>query len=945
MDLVTPIIHVVSHVMDCSTKHLNYLCALQENLSKLEDKMAQLIELKSDVNNKVIIEEEGLKKRTNQVDGWMKRVEDSRPEVEQIIREGAQHLEKRCLNGCCPKNCWSNYKLCKKVVKKLLLVEELKRDGVFEIVAENPPCPPVQELPENFTVGLDSEFENALSLLRKDDIQVLGLYGVGGVGKTTLLKKINNGFQKRNNDFDVVIWVLISSEVKIETVQEAIRVRLGLNSWSDSDPLSSRASHIHTALKKKKFLILLDDVWEELDLLSIGIPLPSVENKSKIVLSTRSLDVCGAMGANKAIEVKSLNKEQSWVLFQKKVGQQTLDADPQIPKLAETVAEKCHGLPLVLITIGASMASKTNPREWKRAILELNKSAAKFPGMTGRVLHLLKFSYDKLPSSTDRVCFLFCALYPEDYSISKDDLIYKWIGVGYIGGFEDFEEALNIGHGIIGTLKRTCLLEKGDNDNKVKMHDVIRELALWIIGRDEGKVIVKSGYNLKKFPIIDLHPTVVQTISLMHTGITHLEKLPSCPNLSTFFAPNNEDLNHIIDDFFLSMPNLKFLDLSFSKITKLPTSICELFELEFLNLSFTNITNLPFEMRNLTKLKVLNLFERKFAIPRGMMMNFSNLESLELDVLGSDDSSEEMHVDIDDFKYLNKLKCLVISISVFKDLERLLSNPRLCNCLKYLGIQNCKEITLPTLSASSSSHLSLGRLQKLQFLRIHECSEIKEWKFDCITNVDEPEIGLFESLEKMFLDNLPKLIISWDARNLHCAHFRKLHFLHLYGCHAMVNLTWLLLIPNLQTLRIFDCSSLQEIISSSEESGGGGYPCDENTTFSNLKRLELFNLPNLQSICSHTSALSFPYLETIDVTYCPKLRRLPLDSNSAKNTLKMIKGEADWWDGLEWDNETTKTQFANSVYVLFYANSFCNKHGKMFSYVEAMHSILVHLDT
>ncbi|PIA30476.1 hypothetical protein AQUCO_05500029v1 [Aquilegia coerulea] len=912
-DFVSSIIDIVSRVMECSTKHLNYIRALEENLDQLKEEMTQLNELYNDVKNKVIVEEARLKKCTDQVDGWMKRVEDSRPEVDRTILEGTQQLERRCLNGCCPKNCWSSYKLGKKVVKKLLLVEKLKRDGVFEIVAENPPCPPVQELPENFTVGLDSEFENALSLLRKDDIQVLGLYGVGGVGKTTLLKKINNGFQKRNNDFDVVIWVLISSEVNMGAVQEAIRVRLGLNSWSDSVPSSSRASDIHTALKKKKFLILLDDVWEELDLQSIGIPLPSVENKSKIVLSTRPLDVCGAMGANKTIEVKSLNKEQSWVLFQKKVGQQTLDADPHIPKLAETVAEKCHGLPLVLITIGASMASKTNPREWKRAISELNKSMAKFPSIEKRVFHLLKFSYDKLPSATDQVCFLFCALYPEDYSISKEDLINKWIGMGYIGDFEDFEEAVNIGHGIIGTLKRTCLLENGDNDKSVKMHDVIRELALWIAGRDEGKVIVKLGYNLKKFPIIDLHPTVVETISLRNTGIIHLEKLPSCPNLSTFFfAPYNNDLNHINDDFFLSMPNLKFLDLSHSKITKLPTSICELFELEFLNLSFTNITNLPFEMRNLTKLKYLCLVGIEVSIPRGMMMNFSNLEILDLDVLKSDDSSEEFF-EFEEFRCLNKLKSLRISISIFKDLERLLNNPHLCSCLMSLGIRDCKEICLPTLSASSSSHLSLGRLQKLQFLHIRNCSEIKEWKFDCITNVDEPEIGLFESLEKMFLINLPKLIISWDARNLHCAHFRKLHWVNLDGCHAIVNLTWLLLIPNLETLWIMSCSSLQEIISSSEESGGGGYPCDENTTFSNLKRLELFNLPNLQSICSHTSALPFPSLEIIVVTRCPKLRRLPLDSNRAKNTLKMIKGEADWWNGLQWDNETTKTQFASLV--------------------------------
>ncbi|KAF5208396.1 hypothetical protein FRX31_002017, partial [Thalictrum thalictroides] len=75
MELVSPITEVVTRVVNCSTKHLNYLRALDTNLDKLEQEMAQLNERKSDVNNMVIVEEARLKKRTNQVNGWMQRVE------------------------------------------------------------------------------------------------------------------------------------------------------------------------------------------------------------------------------------------------------------------------------------------------------------------------------------------------------------------------------------------------------------------------------------------------------------------------------------------------------------------------------------------------------------------------------------------------------------------------------------------------------------------------------------------------------------------------------------------------------------------------------------------------------------------------------------------------------------------------------------------------------
>ncbi|KAF5187666.1 Disease resistance protein summ2 [Thalictrum thalictroides] len=688
----------------------------------------------------------------------------------------------------------------------------------------------------------------------------------------------------------------------METVQEAIRERLGLMPRPENVSSISRTSDIFNALKMKKFLILLDDVWKEIDLVSIGIPLPSVKNMSKIVLTTRSSDVCHAMEANNTIEVKCLNQEQSWVLFQKKVGRQTLNADPEIPMLAKEVARKCHGLPIVLITVGASMASKTNPREWKSAISDLNKSIAKFPDME-RVFHLLKFSYDKLPSLTHQVCFLFCALFPEDYSIPIVPLLRSWIGAGYIGSFEDYEEALNKVHNIIGTLQRTCLLEKWrDTDDWVKMHDVIREFALWIAcecGQEEGKVFMKSGNALTEIPWTHLHPTVVQKISLMRTNISHLENLPTCPNLSIFFAPENQRLNHIIDNFFLSTPALKFLDLSGSGITKVPTSICELFELEYLLLSNTEITSLPYEMRNLTKLKVLSFAPTKLLriIPRGVMMNLFNLELLGFQSpISSGDFDEEMHENIiNELQCLKQLKYLDITISDFKDLEKFVSDPCLCNCTRVLRVRGCKKITL---------RLSVGHFKQLRNLVIRNCSKLQELFFDWITNNDEKEVRLFENLEKMWLRNLPKLVISWDVRNLQYEHFRKLHLVHFEECDAMVHITWLLLIPNLQSLWIVNCGGLKEILSSSEEFG---VAYNENS-FSNLKTMTLLGLPNLQSICS-MNALPFPSLETILVRRCPKLRRLPLDSNSAKNTLKKIKGEEEWWEGLEWENESIKARF------------------------------------
>ncbi|PIA29040.1 hypothetical protein AQUCO_06300008v1 [Aquilegia coerulea] len=808
MDLVSPIIDIVSRVMDCSTRHVNYLHGLEEKLNQLKEKMDQLNEIKSDVNNKVIAAEEQLMVRTNEVNGWMQRVEARGHKVEEILLEGTQHLER-------------SYKLGKTVVKSLILVEELKRNGVFEAFAESPPVPLTQELPVTPTVGLDSIFERAWNFLGENSVRIMGLYGMGGVGKTTLLKKINND----SSNFDIVMWVVISKEVNMARVQKEIGKKLGL-SLPD-------ANNIYNVLKKKKFLLLLDDVWQRIDLLSIGVPSFSSQNKSKILFTTRSEAVCGRMEADTIIRVECLNWEAAWTLFQEKVGYIALNSDSDIPKLAEIVADECRGLPLALVTIGRSMASKKTRQQWEHAISVLRNSAAEFPGMGDDVLPLLKFSYDSLPNDTVRLCFLFCSLYPEDYSIKILKLIEQWVGEGYIGGYDNFKEALNTGRDIIGILKGVCLLEEGDaphfqldldyfSDGFVKMHDVVRDLALWIAsecGREKEKYFVKAGFGLIEAPKTGKWPTMAKNISLFGNDIIQLENISKCPNVSTLLVSHNERLNLIHNDFFLAMPALRFLDLSDTSIQSLPASIFELFDLEFLDLSYTKIRSLPYEMRNFTKLKYLSLrWSSHCKIPRGIIMNLSNLEFLKIDVYKQ--WNPEGSFEIDELICLKQLKSLEIRI--------------------YSNITDIEKVS--------------------QLLRVYQL----------------------------------------------CKEFGKLHYVNLGGCHAIVDLSWLLLIPNLQTLWIWECGSLQEILSSSDKSGGA---YDQNT-FTNLKFLRLYELPNLLSICS-MSALPFPSLETVVVLNCPNLKRLPLDSNSANNTLKKIEGEAEWWNGLEWANETIKIHFAS----------------------------------
>ncbi|XVE89127.1 hypothetical protein DITRI_Ditri19aG0125700 [Diplodiscus trichospermus] len=207
------------------------------------------------------------------------------------------------------------------------------------------------------------------------------------------------------------------------------------------------------------------------------------------------------MGADKKIRVKCLPEEKAWQLFTAKVGEETLASHPKISELAKEVAKECGGLPLALITIGRAKACKKTLEEWEYAIEVLKRSAnSVFPNMGEEVYPLLKFSYDDLPNDIVRYCLLYCSLFSEDYRIQKGLLIDCWIGEGLIDEHDNIRKARNHGYYIIGTLIHACLLEEV-NDWNVKMHDVIRDMSLWIsctFEAEKWEFLVQAGYLLSK---------------------------------------------------------------------------------------------------------------------------------------------------------------------------------------------------------------------------------------------------------------------------------------------------------------------------------------------------------------------------------------------------------------------------------------------------------------
>ncbi|KDO48640.1 hypothetical protein CISIN_1g0032651mg, partial [Citrus sinensis] len=512
-----------------------------------------------------------------------------------------------------------------------------------------------------------------------------------------------------------------------------------------------------------------------------------------------------------------------------------------------------------------------------------------FAGLGKEVYPLLKFSYDSLQNDTIRSCFLYCCLYSEDYGILKWDLIDCWIGEGFLGESDRFG-AENQGYDILDTLVRACLLEEVEDD-KVKMHDVIRDMALWItceIEKEKRNFLVCAGAGLKEAPDVKRWENV-RRLSLMQNQIETLSEVPKCPHLLTLFLDFNQELK-IADGFFQFMPSLKVLKMSYCGQSwssfQLPVGMSELgSSLQLFDISLTLIKELPEELKKLVNLKCLNLrwAYRLNKIPRQLISNYSRLCVLRMFGTGWFNFHEAPEdsvlfgggeVLVQELLGLKYLEVLELTLGSYHALQILLSSNRLKSCIRSLFLPLAGDATS---IIDATAFADLNHLNELGIDRAEELEELKIDYAEIVRKRREPFV------------------------------FRSLHLVAIYECHKLKDLTFLVFAPSLKSLSLYGCNAMEEIISvgkfdETPEVMGHISP------FGNLQTLDLSRLPILKSI--YWKPLPFTHLKEMAVTHgCNQLRKLPLDSNSAKERKFVIRGREDWWNRLQWEDEATQIAF------------------------------------
>nr|XP_010932726.1 disease resistance protein SUMM2-like [Elaeis guineensis] len=931
--LVLPNIPVATDVagkliplMEVIIPHLRYLTESRENVKALTDAMDGLKATRASVMDNIDIAEREGQRRTPEATDWLNRVEAEEGEV--VKMKEACRKRKRVLGV--PLNWVSSYKAGERAKKKAKVVEGLQTEGRSIVVARRLPPSSIQEMPAvPGVVGMESNINNVLLHLANDDVGIIAIWGMGGVGKTTVLSRINNSFlpgSERSSEFDHVIWTVASKECTLEKLQKGIAQKLGLDLEASAQPPNMV---LFENLKSKNFLLLLDDMWRGFELEDVGIPRPGTggnQHKRKVILTTRSQDVCGKMSADAEIKMNCLGQREALDLFNFHLGKQTLSSHPDIPELAGEVTKECRGLPLALKTIGRAMRNRREPKHWRHVIKLLKDSKhAEIQEMEilpegdeeRDMFRILKLSYDNLHDDTTRQCFLSCCLWPEDYPIKKSELIECWMGLGLI---DESNRNLFWGEDHIRILEGVCLLEPGDDEETVRMHDVIRDLALWIAsdcGKNKNKWFVQAGVGLEE--AIDVKQKWIgieaaERISLMNNLIRMLpQSLPRRPSLKVLMLQRNMSLRWIPSDLFQCMPALTYLDLSNTILEELPKEIGILVQLQYLNLSFTYIKALPKELACLKELKYLLLRSTALLlrIPRGVISNLSKLRHLDLFGVmyagwqvdgGRDRGDEEATASLEELEELNSKVTLLTTLGItvnavltLQKLSRLENVVTRCLCVKRMSSSASIQL------APSIARAQLGgfkMLKSLQELMITSCQSLVKLEVDGEDQDNDMDWRL-PDLENLELNKLVKLkVIEW--RRVSISDFLpQLRSLKIVICYELENVNWVLQLPRLEILQMKFCAKMRQVIDDSVSSHVGH---NSPPSFRCLKTLVLYTLNSLTSICDQ--AISFPSLEIIEITHCDELKQLPVKIMGSN--LREIRGSEGWWQSLQWQDDKIK---------------------------------------
>ncbi|KAK9993147.1 hypothetical protein SO802_022850 [Lithocarpus litseifolius] len=636
----------VGYTIAAVGRQMGYLIHYKKNVDNLNKKVDDLKVARDIVQRKVQAASYNVEEIEANVQRWQTRVQEITAEVQEFVEmEGQAKL--KCFN------LKARYQIGKKAHKMGLDVKELKDEAdTFHSVGHRVPIEGGTTISTKGYEDFESRksiFDGVMKALKDDNIPGIGVCGMGGLGKTMLVGKIATQAMK-DKLFERIVTVVVSQTPNLKQIQKDIAKELELK-FEDEATDFQKAHLLRERLKKEKILLIVDDIWNKIDLDALGISLGDDRKGSKLLLTSRFRDVLDKdMDAEKIFQVEVLSNEEAKFLFVKIVGDfaETLNFQSTMVE----VVEECAGLPIAITTVASTLKNQKNPNVWKDALQQLKRAnPTQIKGMHEKVYTSIKFSYNFLSKEAQSL-FLFCSSFEEDMVIQIDLLWRYLVGLDFFDDVHKMEEVRNRVHTLVEILKDSCLLLEGNRSGTFKMHDVIRDVAIHIADKEKKMLTIRSLDDSEKWSNMKKMKDSIG-IALFEAKFSELPERLECPQLNFIILGGKENSLQIPNHIFEGAKNLKVLVLirpslpfpsSLSLLQNLQTLallecksedlalIGELKNLKALVLVDSKIKQLPIGIRQLAHLQLLDLRRctELEAIPSNVLSNLKNLEEIHM---------------------------------------------------------------------------------------------------------------------------------------------------------------------------------------------------------------------------------------------------------------------------------------------------------------------------
>ncbi|KAH9696839.1 Disease resistance protein [Citrus sinensis] len=888
-EIIIPLVPEVVKCLAPLTKQLGYLPNYNDNIKKLKESMVDLKNESSSIENRVNDDKSKGKKIEEKVQKWQEKVANLLESATNILENEATADNLPCL-----KRLFTRYKLSKKAAREEKAIGKLLEAATrFHEVSYRP----------NYRylwlkIKRDKDyvaFESRIPALKAiqnalydDKISIIGVYGMPGVGKTTLVENVARLAEEAEEDkrFDQMVFSEVSRTPDVKKIQREIAEQIGLT--LDKETEFARASMLYAQLKKsRKILVILDNVWTELHLKDVGIPFGDEHKGCKVLLTTRGRDLLSRMGSEANFSIEILNEEEAWRLFEVKLGND--DLIPRMKSTATHIVKECGGLPIAIEPIAKALRNKTESECWKNALHELRMPTENnFHRELGKAYTAIKLSYDALKGEQLKKIFQLCSLMPKSFFAS--DLFKYCIGLGIFRGI-NMEDARNKLYTLVHELKDSCLLLEGYSCREFSMHDVVHDVAILIACGEQKEFLVRNG-DVWEWPDEDALKKCY-AISWIDSSGGELPEGLECPQLELLLLSSEHssvDVN-IPQRFFTGMRELKVVDLTNMQLFSLPSSIdllvnlqtlCldystlgditiigKLKNLEILSLIESDIVEFPEELGKLTKLRLLDLtncFHLKVIAPN-VIASFTRLEELymsncfvEWKVEDEGSSSKKSKASLDELMPLPRLTTLEIAVEndnalpegfFVRELERfkiligdrsfeppvILSKDWFRISRSHFLILDHQSLRMLKLKLNCKTICSrkLQGIRKVEYLCLDKFQGVKNILFELDTQG-------FSQLKHLLVQNNPDLLFIVDSREI-------------VDCDAF---------PLLELLSLQNLINLKRIC------------VDRLSTesFSELRTMKVENCDELSNIFVLSTTKCLPSLQRIAVIKCNKMKEI-----------------------------------------------------------------------